>query len=177
MRMLMLIGVAVAMPVAVAMIVMTAAAQQPGAGNVDGKAKAGDGDSLGEMDGHGRIEARDGFIADQHGDHGQDDGAGEAGEIAELAGAEGEARVGGMPARIGVGKCGKQQRAGMRAHMQPVGDERDRTEQEAADDLGHHHGRAEPDHRPGLALALAVLLAQEHMAVEGGCAHDGTHFT
>ena len=51
-----------------------------------------------------RIEnAVDGFIADQERDHGEHDGAGEAGEIAELTGAEGEGWIVGVPAGVGVG--------------------------------------------------------------------------
>src|SRR5260370_175878 len=54
----------------------------------------------------------------------------------------------------------------MCAHVHAVGDKGDRTEQEAAGDLGDHHGAAEPNDGPGLALALLMLLAQEHMAVQ-----------
>ena len=46
----------------------------------------------------------------------------------------------------------------MRAHMQPIRHQRDRTEQQAADDFGDHHDAAEPDHRPGLALAPLVAF-------------------
>ena len=113
-----------------------------------------------------REETADGFVADQQRDHCQDDGAGEAGEVAELAGAEGEAWIIGVPAGIGVGERREQERAGMGAHVQAVGDERDRAEQQAADDLGDHHRPAEPDHRPRLALALLVSLAEEYVAVE-----------
>ena len=81
------------------------------------------------MDGHWLEQARHRLVADQQCDHRKDDGAGEAGEIAELAGAEGEARIVDMTTRIGVGQCRKQQRAGMRAHVQPVGDQRDGAEQ------------------------------------------------
>ena len=76
-------------------------------------------------------------------------------------------RIVGVLAGIGVGERREQQRAGMRAHVQAVGDQRDRAEQQAADDLGDHHGAAEPDHRPGLALAFLVPLAEEHVAVKG----------
>ncbi len=123
-------------------VMMIAAAQQDGAGDVHRKAEAGDRDGLGEMDGHRSKDAGDGLVADQHRDHGKDDGAGEAGEVAELARAEGEARIVGVPARIAIGQGSKQQRTRMRAHMQAVGDERDRAEQQAADDLGDHHGAA-----------------------------------
>ena len=70
-----------------------------------------------------------------------------------------------MPACIAIGQGREQQRAGMRAHMHPVRHQRDGAEQQAADDLGEHHGPAEPDHRPGLALALFMTFAKEDMAV------------
>ena len=145
---------------------MIAAAQQPGAGDVHGKAQAGDRDRLGEVDRHRREQAADRLIADQQRDHRQDDRAGEAGEVAELAGAEGEARIVGVPARVAVGQRRQQQGAGMGAHVQPVGDQGDRAEQQAADDLGDHHGAAEPDHRPGAALALLMALAEEDVACD-----------
>ena len=147
-------------------MMMLAAAQQPGAGDIHREAEAGDRDRLGEVDRHRREQAGDGLVADQQRDHRQDDRAGEAGEIAELAGAEGEARIVRRAARIGIGERREQQRAGMRAHVQAVGDEGDRAEQQAADDLGDHHGAAEPDHRPGLAFALFVPLAEEHVACD-----------
>ena len=143
------------------------------------KSEGGDRDRLAKMDRHGRDEAVHRLVADQERDHRQDDRAGETGQIAQLAGAEGEAGIVRMPAGEAVGQRGQQQRAGMGAHVQPVGDQRDRAEQPAADDLGRHHGAAQPDHRPGPALALLVGLAEEDMAMERrlggafGCAAFG----
>jgi len=71
-----------------------------------------------------------------------------------------------VPAGIGIGERRQQQRAGVGAHVQAVGDQGDRAEQQAADDLRDHHGAAEPDYRPGLALAGLVALAEEYVAVE-----------
>ena len=56
----------------------------------------------------------------------------------------------------------------MGRHMQSVGDERDRAEQEPADDLGSHHEAAQRDHRPGAALVALVAVAQEDVAVKIG---------
>ena len=112
-------------------------------------------------------QACDRLVADEERDHGEDDRAREACEIAELARAEGEARIVRVAASEGVGERGEQQRASVGAHMQPVGDQRDRTGEPAADDLGRHHRRAQPDDGPGSALARRVPLAQEHMTVEG----------
>ena len=161
MRIVMVVTMAVPMPV-------IAAAQQPDAGDIDSKPEYGDRDRLGEMDLHRREQAADRLVADQQRDHRQDKRARKAGEIAEFAGAEGEARIVGVATREGVSDRGEQERAGVRAHMQSVGDQRDRAEQPPPDDLGQHHGRAENDNRPGLALARLVPFAEEHMAMKGG---------
>ena len=49
----------------------------------------------------------------------------------------------------------------MGAHMQTIGDERDRTEQHAADNFCDHHGTAEPDYGPRPALVLVVTLSEK----------------
>ena len=77
------------------------------------------------MDRDRREDAAYGLVADQDRDHCEDDGAGEAREVAELAGAEGEAWIVGVLARVGIGERRQQERAGMGAHVQAVGDERD----------------------------------------------------
>src|SRR5580700_7923576 len=89
-RMLMLMGVAVIMRVTV-IVAATAAAEQERAGDIDDQSKHGDRDRLVEADRHRRNEARDRLVTDQDRNHHQYDGAGEAGEVAELAGAEGKA--------------------------------------------------------------------------------------
>ena len=62
--------------------------------------------------------------------------------------------------------------------MEPVGDQRDRAEQPAADDFDQHHDRAERDHRPGLPFAGLVPLAEKNMAVERsvGVVDRSSHF-
>ena len=136
---------------------------------------------MGKVDRHGREQAANRLIADQQRDHRQNDRATETGEIAELAGAEGEARVVGVAAREGIGERGQEQGARVGAHVQAVGDQRNRTEQPTAGDLEQHHGGAEPDDRPGPALALFVALAEKDVAVErcvGGAfsfGHGGPH--
>ena len=79
--------------------------------------------------GDGCKETADGFVSDEQRDHREDNSAGEAGEIAELAGAKGEVRIAGALAGVSVSQCREQERAGMRTHMQPIGDQRDRAEQ------------------------------------------------
>ena len=165
------------MAVAMTMAVVMIAAEQPGAGNVDGKPKGCDRDGLSKLDRHRIEQATDGLVTNQQRDHRQDDGAGKSGEIAEFSRAECKSRVAGVSARVGIGEGCEQQCARMRAHMKPIGDQRDRSEQPAADNLGNHHDSAEPDHRPGPALALVMVLAEEHVAMECRitCAVDVAH--
>jgi hypothetical protein len=49
--------------------------------------------------------------------------------------------------------------------VQTVGDERDRAEQQAADDLGRHHDDAQRDHGPSAALVARMAGAEEDVAV------------
>jgi hypothetical protein len=73
--------------------------------------------------------------------------------------AEAEARVARVPAGVVIGHRREQQCACVRRHMQAIGDERDRAEHEAADDLGNHHHGAKPDHHPGSALGSLMAGA------------------
>src|ERR1700728_2037365 len=143
-------------------VMMTASAQEKYACDIDDQTERGDRNSLIEIDSDRKEQARDGLVGNQQRDHGQYDGAGESGEIAELAGAEGKALVIDMVARVAVGQGGQQQRAGMGRHVQPVGNESDRAEQQAAGDLGDHHETAQRDHHPGAALVLLVAFAEEY---------------
>ncbi len=160
-----MMGVVVPVIVACVVMVMRRAAQQPRARQVYQQPRTGDRDGLRIVDRDRREQALDRRPADQQCDHGQHDRTGIAGEIAELAGAEGEARILRMSSRVGVGECGQQQRAGMRAHVQPVGDQRDRAEHQPAADFRQHHDRAQQDHGPGPALVLAMHVAKEHVPV------------
>src|SRR5271170_8293257 len=95
------------MPMVVPLIVIVPmvviiAAQKPRARDIDREPEARNRNGFREMDRHGREDAADGFIADQNGDHRKDDGAREAREVAELAGAESEPRILRVPARIAV---------------------------------------------------------------------------
>src|SRR5262249_40693637 len=92
-----MVGMFVAMP-------MIAAPEQEHAGDVDDQTQNGDRNSLVETDQHRPDEAREGFIADKKRDHGEHDGAGEAGQIAKLAGAEAETRVIDVAARMSAAR-------------------------------------------------------------------------
>jgi hypothetical protein len=117
------------------------------------------------VDRHGRKDTGDRLVTDQQGNHGEDNCTRESGEVAELARAKRETGIVSVLAGVGVGQRRQQQRASMRAHMQAICNERNRPEQQAADNFRDHHGPTEPDHRPRLALAFFMPLAEKHMAV------------
>ena len=131
-------GMIVAVVVAMAVMVATPA-EQPNTGEVHGQAECCDRDCLGKMDRHRREQATHGLIADQDCDHCQHDRAGEARQVAQLAGAEAEPGVLGVFAGVAVSQGRQQQRTGMGAHVQPVRDQGNRAESEAAHDLQQHH--------------------------------------
>src|ERR1700686_5502174 len=151
--------------VSLVMLVAIAAAQEPGAGDVHGKSETGDRYRLGEMNGYRLQQARDRLIAYEQGDHRQDDGAGETSQIAKLSGAKAETSVIGMLACVAIRQRRKQQCTCMRAHVQTVGHQRDRSEQEPADDLGHHHHAAQYDDCPSAAFTALVVGSQKDMAM------------
>src|SRR3546814_1712470 len=70
---------------------------------------------------------------------------------------EGEARVGGVTACEAVGESGNTECAGVRSHVDAVGQERHRTGPQARDDLDDHHGGRE-GHHPPRAICMGVVL-------------------
>ena len=97
-----------------------AAAKQPGTDEIDSKADHRDGDRLGKTDRHRICKAQPAFPGHQQGDQRKDDGAGEAGEITELAGAEGETRIARLLAGKEIGERRNQKRAGMTITFSPA---------------------------------------------------------
>lgn len=88
------------------------------------------------------------------GDERKQQRAGIAAERAHLAGAEGEARVGGMPLGIVIGEHRHAERGHVRAHVPTVGGERHRTGEIAEGDLEEHGHEGERHHPRGAAHAL-----------------------
>ena len=105
-------------------VMMVAAAQQPCAGDVHASL-AGNRDRLGKVDRHRAKIRLIALVTNQERDHRQDDGAGEPREIAQLAGAEREARIVGMFPGVGVGEGREQQGSRMCAHCSAIRDQRD----------------------------------------------------
>ena len=164
-------AVVMVVPMVVMMImvmVVVIAAQQPGADQVDDKPDAGDEHRLAEVDRHRGIEAQEAFPADQQSDHGEDDGAGETGEVAEFPRAEGEARVVAVAPGVKISQRGDQHRRRMGRHMPAVGNQRHRAEADAGYDFHHHHDRGERNHQPGAAFVAFMVFAQEDVVMRAG---------
>ncbi len=146
-------------------VIVSSTAEEKHTRNIDHQSQHSDWKCLGIMDWDRPDEARQGFVADEKRDHGKDDGAAEACEIAQLASAEAEARVVRIVPGVSVGERGKQQRARVRRHVESVRNQRDRAEQQTAADLRDHHAAAERDHHPGATLILFVTLAEEDVVM------------
>src|SRR6516225_10285662 len=150
-------------------MLMTARKKQ-GACDVYGQPESRDRDCLIEADRHRPDKTRYRLIADQKRDHDEHDGAGEAGQVAELASAEAKAIVVDVATREAISQRREQKGTGMRRHVQPVSDQRDRAEQKPADNLGNHHESAQCDYRPGAALVALVALAEKDVTMTIGVA-------
>ncbi len=157
-----------AMVVVVAMIVMMVvmvAAQKHGAQQIDQKAQNGNGRCFEECDGTRIDEAKDrlGGNAERH--DAQDKRRGEAGEIADLAGAKAEPPLAGVASSQKVGDGCDRQRAGVGGHVEAIGQQSHRVEQQAGQDLADHHGQRQkhdPEHATGVAI---VVVSQEDVIV------------
>src|SRR5262249_29697250 len=111
-----------------AVAVIMAFTQQPGARKVDAQAERGDRHRLAEVDADRMQEPQHRFVANAERNHGEDDGAAESRQFAELAGAERKARIADVAAGEQICEPGDRQRQNVGPHMPAVGDKRDRTE-------------------------------------------------
>ena len=163
----------------VVMVMMSAAAQQPRTRNVHRQPEAGNRNRFSEMNRYGLNQPRNRLVADQQGNHRQNNRTREPGQVAQFSGAKSEPLVHRVLSGITVGERRKQQRAGVCAHVQPIGDERNGAKQQAADDLGDHHQSAQNNDCPGPTLTALVIGTEKDVAVplgsvvETGFAHRG----
>ena len=110
------------------MMVVATTCQEPRGRDIDHQTQRCNRNRFAELDRYGLNEPDHGLVADQNGDQGEDDGGGESGEIAQLAGPETEARIMSVASRVAVGECGQQERACVRRHVQAISDERQRSD-------------------------------------------------
>ena len=149
--------------------------QQPGTDQIDAQPHDSHGDRLVEVDMDGLGEPYQAFPADQQGNQGQNDRAGKASQIAELARTEGKARIARMPARKAISQHRDQHCAGMGGHMPAVGHQRHRAIEGAGNDFHQHHAGRERDHQPHLAFIALVVAAEKEVIVAGGRRVVGRH--
>jgi hypothetical protein len=147
--------VVVVMVMRMVMVMRRVMVQQPGADQVHGQAQYGDPAGLQEPDRLRMQQPLGGLVGDQRSDNRQRDGAGEPGQLANLAGAERKPWVRSIPGRIAVRQSGDAERRGMGRHVPAVGHHRHRPVDRAAHDLGDHH-HCRDDHYP---LGTAGVLA------------------
>ena len=79
----------------------------------------------------------------------QDQRRGEAAQVADLAGAETEARAARMALGIGVGRRSNAQGAGVGGHVETVGQQGHGTGEIAGGDFRHHHHQRQQHHPQG----------------------------
>jgi len=101
-----------------------------------------------------------GLVEDDRGDHGEYDGAGEGDEIADLAGAEAEALLRRVTARVGIGGGCCPKHGDMPSHVQTVRQQRDGTERRAGNNLRGHHERGQ-HHHDACAARIPVVRGSE----------------
>src|SRR5215470_9535013 len=162
---LMIVVVLMIVTMSMSMVMVVIITQQKGAHQVDDKTQECNRNGLGEGNLDRVDKPLDRLIGNEERHHGKHDGARKGREVAELAGAEGEPMVVRIAAGIGIGERRDQQRAGVGGHVQAVGDQSDRAEPDAADDLSDHHGGGDADDDPGLALVVLMSIAEEVVLV------------
>ena len=145
--------------------VVMAFAQQPGTRQVHAQAERSDRHRLAEVNINRMQEPQHRFVADPKRNHGENDGAAERRQFAELAGAERKARIADVAAGEQIREPGDGQRQHVGGHMPAVGDERDRAEHSAADDFQDHHRGGQRHHAPGTPFALVVAGAEKGVLV------------
>lgn len=157
---------AVIMVVVVVMVRMIVP-EKPGTDEIDDQTDDGDQNGFVKVDVDRRAEAPEAFPADQKRDQRQNDGAGKPRQIAELAGAEGKARIMRVPARIEIGQRRDQHRRRMGGHMPAIGGQRHGAIKVSGGDLDYHHRHRDGDHHPGPLFVALVIFSQKEMIVPG----------
>ena len=80
-----------------------------------------------------------------------------------------------MPARIGVGEGGDDERGGMGGHVQAVGNQRHGTPEHPANNFGGHHRDAEHHDSPAAPLVSVVVSPEEYVFVSPLVDRMGVH--
>eukprot|EP01022_Parablepharisma_sp_SALTPOND_P021856 TRINITY_DN43714_c0_g1_i1.p6 TRINITY_DN43714_c0_g1~~TRINITY_DN43714_c0_g1_i1.p6 ORF type:complete len:319 (+),score=122.47 TRINITY_DN43714_c0_g1_i1:1736-2692(+) len=159
------LAVVVGMVVTMAMAVIVVVAEHQGADQVDHQADHRHQDGLVKGDGHRIYQTRHRLIGHEHRDEAQQQGAGEPGQLAHLAGAETEAGVVGVAPGQPVAQGGDAQGGGVGGHVPAVGQQGHGAEDDARGHLHHHHHRGQGDDQAGAVLVARLGRAQKVVAV------------
>ncbi len=145
-------------------IVRMGVLQDEGADQVDAKPDHRDQQRVAIRDLGGIDQAGNGFGRDGDAGDAQHDGAGKSGQVAELAGPETEAAVGGMTPRQPIGAGRQPQRADMGRHMDAIGQKRHGVIEKAGNDLHHHEQRGDQGRQLGAGFRAVMGVTQKDMA-------------
>ena len=158
-------GVIVVVPMPAPLIVAVIAAQQERTGHVDRQAQRSDPCRFREGHVDGLEKAHDGFTRNAQRHDAQHHRRGESRQIADLARAETVTTVEGVTPGVGIGERRRGERAGVRGHVEAIGQQRHRAGQPAREDLAHHHRAGQGHHPSRAARVLVVGRAQEDVVV------------
>ena len=161
--MAMLVPVIMIMPVS--MIMAMVVAQQKRADDVDDEADDRHQRRFTERDLHRLQEAHPRFDRDEQRHDAQQQRRRKARQVADLARAEGEARIARMPPGIAIGSRRYSERARMGRHVKTIGQQRHRAGHPARDDL-HHHGRGGQPHDPQRPPGIFIMPVRQIDMVE-----------
>lgn len=92
-------------------------------------------------------------------------GAGERGELSELAGAERKSRVVHVTPCVSIGQRRNADGRSMGRHVPAIGKQRHRTENRAADNLAGHHREGQADNEPGAPFIARMRGAEKDVIV------------
>ena len=162
---MMLVSPATSVVPVLVVVVVFVGPEKPCTRYVHEKPHDGNADGFIEADRH-RLRKTGGAL-DEHEDgyNRETDCAREPAEGAHLAGAEAEARIGGVPSRVHVGEDGHAERRRVRPHVPAVRQQGHRPEREAGHDLGRHHQERDGDDPARAALAGRLLIGPELVTV------------
>ena len=146
---------------AMMMVVIGTSHQQQRAHDVDQEAQYRNQRGIAEIDAHRVDQSGDGFARDTERENAEDQRRCEAGQVANLAGAETEFGIIAVFFGIAIGGRRKAESTGMGRHVEAIGEKGHRAGDVTGNDFGdHHHGR-KTDY-PERSLGVSIMgCAQE----------------
>lgn len=142
----------------VVVMVIGTSHQQQRAHDVDQEAQHRNQRGIAEIDAHRVDQSGDGFARDTERENAEDQRRCEAGQVADLSGAEAEFGIIAMFFGIAIGGRRKAESTGMGRHVEAIGEKGHRAGDVTGNDFGdHHHGR-KADY-PERSLGVSIMAA------------------